>query len=356
MIVTSTPQKQKAYIRFIAYLQVIGIVLVVLGHSLHQYPDGYFGGSTLLYRTFLYVRMPLFMFVSGFLMIYTTGVAGEVRTTYKAFIVNKLKRLLLPFMVLTTVTFLPRTLLSSIADDTLQLSPEAFVKAFVIPTSMPIPYLWFLQASFILLVTCFLFMLFIRRIKIPAQAGVLVLCTLFAVLAAVNIDLPRAFALYKIKELGVYFALGCAYCVFMPFVDRHVPWCRWWFAALCVAAWLCFFAAAETDILPWGASLCTISGIAMCISLTRIMEAKNITFLDHLCGANYLIFLTSWFLNVLTQQVLAHYVALPWWFHTVLSLTAGVYVPWLGYQYLRTHRDSRWVRVTAFLLGQSFRK
>lgn len=348
--------RQNAYIRFIAYLQVIGIVLVVLGHSLHEYPDGDFGGTTLLYRIFMYVRMPLFMFVSGFLMVYTTGVAADVRTTSRAFITGKVKRLLLPFLVLTVVTFLPRAMLSPIADDAMLLSPEAFVKAFVIPTAMPIPYLWFLQASFIMLVTCFLFFLFIRKIKIPAQAGVLVLCVAFAGLACADIELPQAFALYKIKDLGVYFVLGCAYCIFMPWVDSHVPWSRWWFAVLCAAAWMGFFIAVENSRLPWGAPLCTIAGIAMCISATRIMEEKNITFLDHLCGANYMIFLTSWFLNVLTQQVLAHYIALPWWVHSALSLTAGVYVPWLGYRYLRSHRDSRWVRVTALLLGQSFRK
>lgn len=348
--------RQNAYIRFIAYLQVIGIILVVLGHSLHEYPDGDFGGTTLLYRTFMYVRMPLFMFVSGFLMIYTTGVANDPRTTPKRFITSKLKRLLLPFLVLTVVTFLPRAILSPIADDTISLSADSFIKAFVLPTSMPIPYLWFLQASFILLITCFIFMLFIRRIKLPAQAGVLVLCAAFLGLAVADIDMPQAFALYKIKNLGFYFVLGCAYCVFMPAVDRFVPWSHLWFVALCAACWLGLFAAVESDILPWAAPLCTISGIAMCISITRIMERKNITILDHLCGANYLIFLTSWFLNVLTQQVLAHFVTLPWWVHSALSLIAGIYVPWLGYRYLRTHRNSRWARITALLLGQSFRK
>lgn len=30
----------KQFLKFIAYLQVIGIVLVVLGPSFHEYPDG----------------------------------------------------------------------------------------------------------------------------------------------------------------------------------------------------------------------------------------------------------------------------------------------------------------------------
>lgn len=36
----------KQFIKFIAYLQVLGIILVVLGHSFHEYPDGA-GGTPL---------------------------------------------------------------------------------------------------------------------------------------------------------------------------------------------------------------------------------------------------------------------------------------------------------------------
>ena len=87
--------------------------------------------------------------------------------------------------------------------------------------------------------------------------------------------------------------------------------------------------------------------------MAKILEHRNYGFLDHLIGANYLIFLLSWYCNVASQQVLSHFVALPWWVYSVLSLVSGIYVPWLGYRYLKTHSHSRWVRVAAFLLGQN---
>ncbi|MDE6134813.1 MAG: acyltransferase family protein, partial [Muribaculaceae bacterium] len=61
------------FLKFVAYLQIIGIILVVLGHSCHMYPDGNHGHSTLLYRMLFSFRMPLFMFTSGFLLILTTS-------------------------------------------------------------------------------------------------------------------------------------------------------------------------------------------------------------------------------------------------------------------------------------------
>lgn len=77
----------KQFLKFIAYLQVLGIILVVLGHSFHEYPDGAGGKTLLLYRMLHSFRMPLFMFVSGFLMVYTTRIRYSsgcpgIKTTY----------------------------------------------------------------------------------------------------------------------------------------------------------------------------------------------------------------------------------------------------------------------------------
>ena len=61
--------KHNKYFLFIAYLQIIGIVLVVLGHSFHEYPDGHHGDTMLMYKMLHSFRMPLFIFVSGFLLV-----------------------------------------------------------------------------------------------------------------------------------------------------------------------------------------------------------------------------------------------------------------------------------------------
>ena len=125
---------QKTFLKFIAYLQIIGIILVVVGHSGHEYPDGHNGTSTLFYQMLYSFRMPLFMFVSGFLMVYTTKIAEnrtKVALTPLAYTGNKIKRLLLPFCVLTAVTFIPRILMTSMADDSISHSIHSFIFAFL---------------------------------------------------------------------------------------------------------------------------------------------------------------------------------------------------------------------------------
>lgn len=345
-------EKTRKYLKFIAYLQIIGILCVVAGHSLEKYPDGIRGLSTVFYRSMMTFRMPLFMFVSGFLMLFTTNVAILSKRTPAAFIGTKLKRLILPFIVLTTVTFVPRALLSGMADDAIPLDFHSFVHAFIEPDNMPIPFFWFIQASFILLTTCFIIFYYSGKLNISAKVTVVILFIIFLAFMYLPYDVPQQFSIYKIKSLGVYFIAGCAYAIFAPSIDRYIPWTSIWFLIPVIAIWWVLY---DRFIDTYLQILSSLAGIIMCISITKILEEKHWNFLDHLQGANYMIFLTSWYFNILSQQILAHFVTLPWWVHTILSLISGVYIPWLGYKYLERHQDSRWVRITALLLGQNFK-
>ena len=157
----------------------------------------------------------------------------------------------------------------------------------------------------------------------------------------------------EVKRLGLFFIMGCSYCVFAKLIDNIIPWQRWWLFALCLTAWGCSFFAFQNT--PW-ILLCSIFGIMMCISLAKIIEARNWHFLDHLQGANYMIFLLSWYCNVACQQVLSHFISLPWYIYSILSFVSGIYVPYLVYKYLENHQSSKSIRILTILMGQSFHK
>lgn len=344
-------EQPRKYLKFIAYLQIIGIICVVAGHSIFEFPDGIHGHTTTFYRSIMTFRMPLFMFVSGFLMIYTTNVAIESKRSPSAFIGNKLKRLILPFTVLTAVTFIPRAMMSGMAEQPIQLNMHSFIHAFLEPYYMPIPFFWFIQASFILLIIGFLTFYYSGKLNIPAKATVIILLIIFLGWLYLPYEMPKLLSIYKIQEFGVYFVAGCAYAIFAPSIDKYIPWTRLLFLLpVAIIWWELYDLWVDTDLQI----LSSFAGIVMCISIAKILEARHWGFLDHLQGSNYLIFLTSWYCNVISQQVLAHFVTLPWWVYSILSLISGIYIPWLGYKYLERHQDSRWVRVTSFLLGQSF--
>lgn len=344
----------KPFIKYIAYLQVIGIILVVLGHSFHEYPDGNFGRSMLFYRMLFSFRMPVFLFVSGFLMVFTTRLrTPEARPSIGQFTYTKIKRLLLPFAFLTIVTFIPRTLLSDFADDGgAQLSILEIVRALVFTNRLVIPYFWFLHVSFILLVFNYAVITLGEKAGIKEIVIYGALIALFAALPYMNIIVRCYFSINEVIRLGVYFAIGAAFGRYHATLDRLIPWTSPLFLAGAATAWAALFSAAEGT--PY-IMLCSLCGIAMCISVAKLLERYHITVLDHLIGANYIIFLLSWYFNVAAQQGLHHFIALPWWCHSILSLTTGVYGPWLIYRFLQSHSDRRAVRFIAICLGQSLK-
>ena len=72
---------------------------MILGHSLHEYPGDFH--QFWFYRMFQTVRMPLFVFISGYLFMISM-VKREYNVSLVDFIKNKAQRLLVPYFVLTT--------------------------------------------------------------------------------------------------------------------------------------------------------------------------------------------------------------------------------------------------------------
>lgn len=346
---------EKPFLKFIAYLQIIGIILVVLGHSFHEYPDGDAHGKTfIIYRMIYSFHMPLFIFVSGYLMMLTSGFLSESpHHTIRDFIKNKFLRLILPFIVLTLVTFVPRSMMSSVADEPLELSFKSLAGSMLWYENLVIPYFWFLQASFLLLILNFIFLTGARRFRISITWMLILLFTIAIIMPCLPLTYSDIFAFDRVIDLGVYFTAGMIYCRFMTTIDARIPWTSPLFLCVTSALWVVSFIFTEDTSIE---VLCALIGIAMCISLAKILVKKNITVLDHLVGANYIIFLLSWYFNVIFQQVLHHFVELPWWIYTVFSLIAGIYIPWLFYKYMQRHADSKFVKITARLLGQSLKK
>ncbi len=341
----------KPFIKYIAYAQVIGIILVVFGHSFHEYPGG--GTEMLIYRMMYSFRMPLFMFVSGFLMVYTTQINNKTNVTYCNFTKKKILRLLLPFVVLSAIAFVPRAMMSDIADSNINLSFDSFWQNFLYPEQMAIPYYWFLHSSFTLLLFNYALITLGKKLSLADKHIYLAMIVIPILLQILPVTYGSLFTINQTIMLAPYFAIGAICCRYSKFIDPIFDWSPIKCLIITVALWATLFYIKEGEMTT---ILCSLCGIAMCLSLAKLLVKHNVTVLDRLIGANYLIFLLSWFMNVCTQQVLSHFVTLPWWCYTTLSLTLGIYVPWFIYQLICTHSTKRSAKIIAFLLGQNLKK
>lgn len=335
--------------KYISYIKVIGIILVVFGHSFHEW-NGVFE-DTLLYRIFMVMRMPLFTFASGYTLAFCF-VSRPSHRNFRNFVANKAWRLLVPFLILNALTFFPRTMLSSIADDAMELSLSSFINSLLFSGSAPVLYTWFLQMSFLCMLITYPILLASKQMRSRTL-------WLFLLLAASLISYFTGclseltfFSICQVGYLLPFFAIGTICGTFYKDFISKIPWTSPFLLILCIAGWIgCFFLneSHPTAVLR----LCSsISGIMMALSLALILERHKITILDHLSASTYMIFLLSWYVNVASQQVLHHFLPMPWWVHTTLSFVGGIYVPVLVHHFLNFNKERHtYKRTILFLLG-----
>lgn len=338
--------RRKEFLRFIAYIQVICIILVVFGHSFHEH-DAHHGTDMLVYRMMYSFRMPAFAFVSGFLMIHTAGLS------WLGFVRMKLRRLLLPFAVLSVLVMVPRYFFNFMADDAAEISLGALVHA----DRLPIPFFWFLQMSFLLLVTGYGVVVAVRSRSASDKVLSVTLCGLLVLsLCLIGYEVGGGNDVFAIKDairLWPYFIMGELYCLNRQAVDSVVRWPSPAVAGTIAALWCAaFFLVPPSGI---GGVVCSAAGVSMCLSLARLLTDRGgVRVLDMLIGYSYAIFLLSWFVNVATQQMLHYFTDFPWWIYTLLSFSGGIVLPCLAVRTLRRSAlNGRVARILLYVLGQT---
>ena len=126
----------------ITWLQILqgwSMLLVVIGHvtltGIFENPQT--PVSATIERVIYSFHMPLFMFISGFLF-YFTKISRDL--AYKEVVLDKLKRLGLPYLFFTFFTFAVKFIFSSFMKRPVELSLRQFTDSFLYPGSNPSPH------------------------------------------------------------------------------------------------------------------------------------------------------------------------------------------------------------------------
>lgn len=143
--------------------------------------------------------MPLFFFISGFLLSYTRY---KKREKYFTFIKNKAIKLLIPYIFFTVVGFGPKILLSDYVNDDVDFSMGYFLKTILVPQENVWGHLWFLPVLFIFYVFSYVF-LYISRNKIYT-----IIFTLTAIFLLLYPLKTGFIGIYDICRFLFYFWLG----------------------------------------------------------------------------------------------------------------------------------------------------
>lgn len=181
----------KNRILYIDFAKAIAIVLVVIGH---YWPDDHpiwYGEM----REVIYgFHMPLFMFASGF--VYTATVRKE---PYAAFIARKVKRLMVPYFVVSVIIITIKLLTGGSAYVENPVTAMSYVRIFYLPEAGY--FTWFIWALWWIFVIVPFFNDKRKRV-------VLLICAI--VLHYFPVSFPNEFCLSLFKEFLLYFCLGCS--------------------------------------------------------------------------------------------------------------------------------------------------
>lgn len=187
-------------ITYISLLQIIGPIFVILGHSLNGLECT--GAWYVFSKEWIYIfHMPLFFMISGYLLSYKGYLNGRL---YKKFVLIKVKRLLVPYIVLNSFVWLIMLIYQFISGN-VSLRISEILVGFIRPRTNALTYTWFLFALFVVYLAAPIFQKLLNKQK-PMLVTIIFAVCLALYMLPIKTEL---FALSDLHKDLLFFVLGC---------------------------------------------------------------------------------------------------------------------------------------------------
>lgn len=314
--------KREKRISYIAQAQLIGCILVVLGHSI---PLNWNVPSIICkVDVFIYTfHMPLFFFVSGYLFEKTNS-ANRYR--FVSYFGKRSKRLILPYLMLSLIGFIPKILANDFFADKSEFSISYFIKCFLSPRNNVWGHFWFLPTLLIISAFAFLFSKFKGKSKIGFSILVVLLFLLPMVPKLTNIT--DWFSINDIIKFSCYYAFGMLFadsCLEKVVENRNYN--KFLFILLPISIGL-FLIDFESVVL--NKAIHEFIGVLMIIFVLVISQLFDIT--DQEIGSfltrkTYSIFILSWPFQSIVSIIFESYLGLAYYITMPISFLIGIFGP-----------------------------
>ena len=304
-------------ITYIAQAQLVGCILVILGHSIPlnwQVPNVIKVVDEYLYN----FHMPLFFFVSGYLFYKTDSVE---RYSYLHYIKKRSWRLLIPYVAVTLIGIVPKVFTSGFFNDGGEFSVWYLFKNFFAPRENVWGHLWFLPTLFLISLFSFLF----AKLKNRTKAGYTVLVILLFGLPLL-LPLTEWLAINDVFKNTCFYALGILFAksVFEKTFEKH----RAVFLLSLPVAIITYVFAGNNNII--NILLKEASAVCMLFFVLTICTYFDITNLKtgkFLIKKTYPIYLLSWPFQCIVSLVFEKLLQFPYYITMPIAFLAGVFGP-----------------------------
>lgn len=315
-------QMSKKRDKLMPMMSILGIILVVLGHS------GYAGTNIAIdcprLCNWIYsFHMPLFFFISGFLFSLTNESFMEMDK--KKILMKKIKRLLVPYFFIGVVLWCVKFVFSSFASVERYFSVGVFLKMFIAPSmeGSTMGYLWYLITLFIVFVI--MLVLPMLRVDLKKSAWCFVV-GIFSWFLLRYIKGVEWFSISKVLWYIPFFITGILYKEYSVAIQRIIN--RGGGNIL-----LSIVLSVSLTFLPmdffWYKVVAALIGIWMSLSVCHYLIKKEwiVNLLLPYGRYTYSIYLLSWFGQYATKILVVNMLHLSMWICIVLLFLMGLLVP-----------------------------
>lgn len=266
-------------IEIIEILQCIAVLLVVLGHSIET-PHSNILFFHLLHDFIYSFHMPLFMLISGYLFY-----NDNKKRAYLQFIKHKAEGLLLPYFILSTFVFLPRTFLNKYNVNKIDLSIDGYIHQLIYPWDNVITQFWFLP-------TLFLIFIIAPIIKVNKKIFFCILLIAFYLhIYSYNCEI-KFLNINGICFYLFYFIMGAVNCLYKDILVRVFQKNQRQLLVIIILSNILFLSNI-LDGIYFKILLAFFNSILACV-FAKIYIVKKYKFLDFCKGYSYHIYLLSW--------------------------------------------------------------
>lgn len=303
----------KKRLNYISNAKIIGILLVVLGHS---YPFNVEIPVALKnLQVFIYCfHMPLFVFVSAFLV---TKINSLQRHGCKKYVLSRAKKLFIPYIFMSLIGLLPKLLLENFINDDVEVSFTYFIKAFFVPRDNIWGHFWFIPMIFILAGVTIPYIYMLKKNKI---ISILVCVISFALLFTPKIT--GWFALNDVKDYLCWYLLGLLLGSEEKFENvlnnKVLP------IVTVVCSLFCFY------FKFYGYKpIIAILMILFVLCLSNIVNFEKSGLLQKIEKCNFTIYILSWPAQAVVEVVANRVLGLPMYIVMLFMFLAGIAIPLL---------------------------
>lgn len=146
LVKVETETNTTEYINWLTILRGWVVLLVILFHS----PIGEYSDFFSHFNKVFHFRMPLFFFISGFLLYHTKL---RKNASFKSVVKDRISRIFYPYFFITLILFVLKGLLNGYVKQQVDFSVLGFLKTFLFPINTPIVTFWFLNAILIFMLS-----------------------------------------------------------------------------------------------------------------------------------------------------------------------------------------------------------